>query len=78
MRDAMRTLGLEVAPSVANFLLIRVGRAAETRLALLKRHSICVRDCATFGLPEHIRVGVRTMDCNRRLVEALSHVLASE
>lgn len=78
LRDAMRTLGLEVAPSVANFLLIRVGRAAETRLALLKRHSICVRDCASFGLSEHIRVGVRTMDCNRRLVEALGQVLASE
>lgn len=78
LRDAMRTLGLEVAPSVANFLLIRVERAAETRLALLKRHSICVRDCASFGLPEHIRVGVRTMDCNRRLVEALTQVLASE
>ena len=70
-----RFLGLECPPVSANFLLFRVGRAAEVRLALLKGHGVCVRDCASFGLPEYIRVGVRNMDDNRRLAEALARVL---
>ncbi len=74
--EAARSLGLECAPSAANFLLMRVGNAAGVRLELLTRHKVCVRDCASFGLPEYIRVGVRTMDDNRRLSEALKQVVA--
>jgi histidinol-phosphate aminotransferase len=70
------SLGLECVPGAANFLLLKVGRASEVRLALLKEHRICVRDCASFGLPEYIRVGIRTMDDNRKLAEALKQVLA--
>ena len=73
--NAALSLGLECVPSAANFLLFRVGRASEIRLALLTRHGLCVRDCASFGLPEYIRVGIRTMDDNRRLFEGLSQVL---
>ena len=68
-------LGIECPPAAANFLLLNVGRAREIREALLVRHRICVRDCASFGLPEYIRIGVRTMDDNRRLAEALKSVL---
>ena len=73
--NAARSLGLECVPSAANFLLLRVGRSADLRLALLRRHKMCVRDCASFGLPEYIRIGIRTMDDNRRLAEALRQVL---
>ena len=75
-----RSLGLEIAPSAANFLLLRAGsrNAGELRRQLLTRHKVCVRDCASFGLPEYIRVGVRTMDDNRRLADALEQVLAGE
>ena len=75
LMDTARSLGVECVPSAANFLMLRVRRAAELRLALLKGHGVCVRDCASFGLPEHIRIGVRTMDDNRRLSEALKQVL---
>ncbi len=71
-----RDLGVECPPAAANFLLLNVGCAREVREALLLQHRICVRDCASFGLPEYIRVGVRTMDDNRRLAEALKGVLA--
>ena len=71
-----RDLGIECPPAAANFLLLNVGCAREVREALLLQHRICVRDCASFGLPEYIRIGVRTMDDNRRLAEALKGVLA--
>ena len=76
--ETARSLGLESGPSAANFLLLRVGRAAELRRQLLTQHKICVRDCASFGLPQYIRVGIRTMDDNRRLADALKQVLSNE
>ena len=74
--DTATSLGLEYTRSAANFLLLRVGDATALRRELLTRHRVCVRDCASFGLPEYIRVGVRTMDDNRRLADALRQVLA--
>lgn len=68
-------LGLEVVPSSANFFLVRVGDGAAFRAALL-RHGCVVRDCASFGLPQYIRVGVRTLPECRRLVEAVRAALA--
>lgn len=73
----LAALGLHFIPSAANFLLVDVGSAKELRHALLKRHHIIVRDCASFGLPDYIRIGIRTKeDCNR-LVAALRETLPS-
>ncbi len=77
LENAASSLGLECLPASANFLLFRVGRASELRSILLKRYGLCVRDCTSFGLPEYIRVGVRTMDDNRKLANALADVVAS-
>ena len=69
-------LGLQVLPSQANFLLMRVGNARGFRLALLRK-GFCVRDCTSFGLPEHVRLGVRTLPECRRLVAAVMQVQAA-
>ena len=71
----IRGLGLACAPPTANFLLVEVGNAAEIRLELLTRHGVCVRDCTSFGLPGHIRIGVRGMDDSRQLIEALTQLI---
>ena len=68
-------LGLRCAPSAANFVLVNVGDAKTLRRALLERHGIIVRDCASFGLPAHIRIGVRTLGDCKRLVDALRDIL---
>ena len=68
-------LSLDYAPSSANFLTLKVGRATEIRRRLLTNHSVCVRDCTSFGLPEYVRIGIRSMDDNRKLVHALTKVL---
>ena len=71
----IRGLGLACASSTANFVLVEVGNAAKVRLELLSRHGVCVRDCTSFGMPGHIRIGVRGMDDSRRLIAALADVV---
>lgn len=70
---ALRELGLKVFPASANFLLVKVGDAGSVRSGLLRR-GVCVRDCTSFGLPQYIRVAVRTLPECRRLVESLKDV----
>jgi histidinol-phosphate aminotransferase len=76
LEGELSRLGLEVSPSAANFLLVKVGNAAAIRLALLRR-SVCVRDCASFGLPDFIRIGVRKLEDCQMLVKAFAEVLAN-
>ena len=73
----IRALGLACAPPRANFLLVEVGDATGVRLELLRRHRVCVRDCTSFGMPGHIRIGVRGMRDSRRLIDALRDVFLS-
>ncbi|MFH1003655.1 MAG: histidinol-phosphate transaminase [Chloroflexota bacterium] len=66
--------GLEVVPSRANFFLVRVGDGRGFRAALLER-GILVRDAASFGLPEYVRIAPRTLPECRRLVAAVNDVM---
>ena len=77
LRRELGRLGLPCSPSATNFLLVRVGDAAAVRLRLLREHRVCVRDCASFGLPEHVRIGVRRMEDCRRLAGALQEVMVT-
>ena len=51
------------------------GLNAAIRMRLLREHRVCVRDCASFGLPEHVRIGVRRIEDCWRLAGALQEVL---
>jgi threonine-phosphate decarboxylase len=70
--ERFRDLGLSPLPSSANFLLVPLGKPAAPLAARLLEKGILVRDCASFGLPDAIRVAVRTREENERLVEALT------
>lgn len=72
--SSLTALGFEVLPSETNFFLVRVGDGAQFRAKLLEA-DICVRDCASFGLPDCIRIGVRTMPECQGLVAAAGKVL---
>ena len=69
----LTALGLEVPRSEANFILVKVGDAPKWRSLLLSKGMV-VRDCTSFGLPEYIRVGIRSMADCQRLAAAIAAV----
>jgi histidinol-phosphate aminotransferase len=73
LQTELRALGYEILPSAANFLLVKVGDATSLRGQLLSQ-GICVRDGTSFGLPEYIRIGVRTLPECQRLITVLREV----
>jgi len=64
------TAGYEVLPGDANFFLLRTDDARSLRERLL-RQGMVVRDCASFGLNDCVRIAVRDQASNDRLVDAL-------
>ena len=65
--DLLRCAGLAPEPSDANFVLVR----APGMRARLAPQGVLVRDCASFGLPDHVRMAVPDSDGLSRLEEAL-------
>lgn len=63
-------LGYFPVPSHTHFFLVKVSNAAHLKRELLPQ-GILVRDCTSFGLPEHIRIATRTRDQNLRLLDCL-------
>ena len=68
-----RELGLEFVPSVANFMLVKVGDGMRVFDALQHR-GVIVRPVKSYGLPEWIRVTVGTHQQNERLLAELGRV----
>ena len=71
---AMGAMGLELAPAHGNFVLVRVGPAAEIYQALLRR-GVIVRPVANYGLPQWLRVTVGLPEENARFLEELATAL---
>lgn len=69
----LERLGYRPRPSQTHFFIMRVGEAAAFRLRLLRQH-LLVRDCASFGLPHHIRIATRRPEENGRLLHALAAI----
>lgn len=66
---------LECVPSVANFLLVKVGDGVRGFVELQKR-GVIVRPMKPYGMPEWLRVTVGTEAQNLRLLAALDEVIA--
>ncbi len=72
--NGIQALGLAPSPSATHYFLVHVRNAAEMRRQLLERR-IQVRDCASFGLPEHIRIATKTPPENEKLLTALKEIV---
>jgi histidinol-phosphate aminotransferase len=70
LENGCRELGLEIVPSVANFMLVRVGDGTRV-FDSLQRRGVIVRPVKSYGLPEWVRVTVGTAEQNRRLLAEL-------
>jgi histidinol-phosphate aminotransferase len=70
-------LGLQVTPSVANFLLIHFPPATGAAAcdAYLKSRGIILRRVVSYGLPDCLRLTVGTAEENRAVVSALAAFL---
>jgi histidinol-phosphate aminotransferase len=62
--------GTRVLPSAGNFLMVHVGPGAKERFDTLLRRGIIVRPVGNYGLPEHLRVTLGTVEQNDRFLKA--------
>jgi histidinol-phosphate aminotransferase len=70
--NALSTIRASYIPSATNFCLIRVGGTAQACRQALLHYGVIVRDCTSFGLPDHIRVSVHDRRATDRLVLGLA------
>jgi histidinol-phosphate aminotransferase len=73
----LQALGWITEPTSAGFFLVHAGDAAALRRDLLARGRL-VRDCASFGLPGHVRVSPRFPDQNEVLLKAFAELAPPE
>lgn len=63
-------LGYTVLPTSTTYTLVVVSNAAAFRQRLL-RQGVQVRDCASFGLPRHVRIAARRPEENEHLLAVI-------
>ncbi len=75
LEQAFSELGLEVTPSVTNFVLIHLppqaGRTVADLDAFLKSRAILLRRVGAYGLPDAIRMSIGTDAENEAVIEAV-------
>ena len=75
MYDSLGALGLEFIETEANFILVRIGAAAEAVTKKLFEKKILIRWLGGYGLSDCVRITIGTMNENRRCIEALKKVI---
>jgi histidinol-phosphate aminotransferase len=72
----LEALGLQVTPSVGNFILIHfpaeAGRTAKDADAFLTSRGVIMRAVGAYGLPNALRMTIGDEEANRLVVTALS------
>ena len=82
MSREISALGIEVTPSVANFLLLRFDQArgvsAKKADAFLSARGFILRSVAAYGLPDCLRLTVGNEEANHGVVAALAEFMRAE
>lgn len=77
LTNGLTSLGLQVIPSIGNFVLVDMGRPAEAIYAALLRVGIIVRPVGNYGLANYLRISVGLPEQIRRLLSELPGILAT-
>jgi histidinol-phosphate aminotransferase len=76
LTQQMGGLGLEVAPSMANFVLVKfpkiAGKTAMDANNFLSARGLIPRVVSGYGLPDHLRITIGLEEHNRAVIDALS------
>jgi histidinol-phosphate aminotransferase len=79
MSSQLEALGLSVTPSVGNFLLVHFpqepGKTAAAADDFLARRGLILRNIASYGLPDALRLTIGTEEANRKVVAAIEEFL---
>ncbi len=75
LAEALRGAGLRPVESRAPFLCAEAPVPASRAARGFLKRGLLVRDCTSFGLPRHLRFGLRRRHDNRRLAEAAIRIL---
>ena len=80
--EQIRALGLRVDDSVGNFVLIHFpdapGRTSADADRFLMKRGVILRGCASYGLPQCLRMTVGNEEANKAAVEALRAFVAAK
>ncbi len=71
LQEGLRACGYAPLPTTVSYFLLPVGNAKAMRDKLVAERMF-VRDCTSFGLPDHIRVAARPPEENARLLEVMA------
>ncbi len=77
LRRALTSAGWTCAPTETHFFVAEVPPAwpsAEAAQEALLRCGLMVRDCASFGLPRHIRIATRRPEENQRIARLVAAI----
>jgi len=66
-------LGIAWVPSVANFILVEVGKGREC-FASLQQKGVIVRPMDVYGLPDHIRITIGKQEENEKCIAAIEEI----
>lgn len=79
MRQQLGGLGLDVTPSVCNFVLVHFpetpGKTAAEADAFLTKRGLIVRPVGAYGLPNALRITIGLDDDNRKVADALAEFM---
>src|SRR5215510_9920539 len=82
LTQEIRKLGLEVTPSIANFVLIhfpeKKGKSAEEADTFLTQRGLILRRVKAYHLPNALRMTVGSEEANRLVVAALAEFLGKK
>ena len=71
LQEGLRACGYAPLPTTVSYFLVPVGDAKSMRDQLVAARMF-VRDCTSFGLPDHIRIAARLPHENASLIEAMA------